>query len=148
MIAAWCWPARRSASPSTSPSSTAWTKTSSGYASRARSLRPVSCSVTSRSNSASTARRTTSRVRLFVAAYPSRTALEHLATEVTSLPMVAYARDRDTNVRLANPALWHVTLAFLGDVEDERLDSAIGALDAAAASVPAPASIRIAGGGT
>lgn len=87
-------------------------------------------------------------MRLFVAAYPSPTALDHLADEVTSLPMVAYARDHGTNVRLANAALWHVTLAFLGDVEDDRLGLAIGALDAAAASVAAPASIRIAGGGT
>ncbi len=86
-------------------------------------------------------------MRLFAAAYPSRAALDHLGAEVTSLPMVAYARDHDANLRLANPALWHVTLAFLGDVEDDRLDLAIGALDAAAASVSAPAPIRIAGGG-
>ena len=87
-------------------------------------------------------------MRLFAAAYPSRTALDHLGAEVTSLPMVAYARDHHANLRLANPALWHVTLAFLGDVEDDRLDLAIGALDAAAASVSVPAPIRIAGGGT
>src|SRR5262245_13842584 len=62
--------------------------------------------------------------------------------------MVSYARDQDANVRLAKPALWHLTLAFLGDVDEDRLELAAGALDTVSASVQVPAPIRISGGGT
>jgi RNA 2',3'-cyclic 3'-phosphodiesterase len=87
-------------------------------------------------------------VRLFVAAYPSAEALADLAETVSSLPMAAYAREHSVNARLADPALWHLTLSFLGEVPDDLLGAAIDAVSAAAAAVPAPDPMRLSGGGT
>ena len=59
-------------------------------------------------------------MRLFVAVYPTEEALEHLAAAVSRLRLGAAAAS-GVNVRLTARPLWHVTLAFLGEVADERV---------------------------
>ncbi|PWU44575.1 RNA 2',3'-cyclic phosphodiesterase, partial [Micromonospora globispora] len=67
-------------------------------------------------------------MRLFVAVYPPRPAVEDLSAQVARLRVgAAYAAG--TNVRLADPTNAHLTLAFLGEVEESRLvevESALG----------------------
>jgi RNA 2',3'-cyclic 3'-phosphodiesterase len=79
-------------------------------------------------------------VRLFVAIDPPAVAQDHLAAATAGLAVT------HTGTRVTARALWHVTLAFIGDVPDERLDAAAGALDAAVAG-QSPVPLRIAGGG-
>ncbi|SCE82930.1 2'-5' RNA ligase [Micromonospora coriariae] len=67
-------------------------------------------------------------MRLFVAVYPPIEAVTHLGAQVAGL-RVGAAAAAGTNVRLADPAHLHLTLAFLGDVETSRLvevESALG----------------------
>ncbi|MFE9652042.1 RNA 2',3'-cyclic phosphodiesterase [Micromonospora sp. NPDC006431] len=67
-------------------------------------------------------------MRLFVAVYPPRTAIDDLTAQVARL-RVGAATAAGTNVRLADPANAHLTLAFLGDAPDDRLvdvESALG----------------------
>ncbi|MBM0228853.1 MULTISPECIES: RNA 2',3'-cyclic phosphodiesterase [Micromonospora] len=59
-------------------------------------------------------------MRLFVAVYPPRPAVDDLTARVAEL-RVGAAFAAGTNVRLADPTHAHLTLAFLGDVEEERL---------------------------
>ncbi len=59
-------------------------------------------------------------MRLFVAVYPPRPAIDDLTAQVTGL-RVGAAFAAGTNVRLADPTNAHLTLAFLGEVEDDRL---------------------------
>jgi RNA 2',3'-cyclic 3'-phosphodiesterase len=89
-------------------------------------------------------------VRLFVAAYPSGDALEHFAAAVARLRL-GVVQAAGTNVRLAARPLWHVTLAFLGEVADDRGPVVAGALRAGVSrwrstGEAAPA-LRLAGGG-
>jgi 2'-5' RNA ligase len=79
-------------------------------------------------------------VRLFVAVDPPADALNHLADCTADLAVVR------AGARVSARHLWHVTLAFLGEVPDDRLPAACAALDAAAAGQDPPA-LRIAGGG-
>jgi RNA 2',3'-cyclic 3'-phosphodiesterase len=81
-------------------------------------------------------------VRLFIAAYPSEEALDDLESVLSNLGMVRHASANQVNVRLTRRELWHVTLAFLGDVE--RVEAAAQALDSVAGSA---AVLRIGGGG-
>ncbi|MFC0029257.1 RNA 2',3'-cyclic phosphodiesterase [Micromonospora chaiyaphumensis] len=67
-------------------------------------------------------------MRLFVAVYPPKPAVDDLSAQVARLRTGAAAA-AGTNVRLADPANAHLTLAFLGDVPDDRLvdvESALG----------------------
>lgn len=67
-------------------------------------------------------------MRLFVAVYPPRAAVDDLTAQVARL-RVGAASAAGTNVRLADPANAHLTLAFLGEVADDRLvdvESALG----------------------
>ncbi|MGK5737968.1 RNA 2',3'-cyclic phosphodiesterase [Micromonospora sp. URMC 103] len=67
-------------------------------------------------------------MRLFVAVYPPPEAVAHLTAQIAQL-RVGAAAAAGTNVRLADPAHLHLTLAFLGDVEADRLvevESALG----------------------
>ncbi|MFI6065198.1 RNA 2',3'-cyclic phosphodiesterase [Micromonospora sp. NPDC051227] len=67
-------------------------------------------------------------MRLFVAVRPSVEAVNHLGVQVARL-RVAAATAAGVNVRLADPADLHLTLAFLGAVESDRLvevESALG----------------------
>jgi 2'-5' RNA ligase len=84
-------------------------------------------------------------VRLFVAAYPSIEALDDLERVVADLH-VAQAVAEGVNARLSARALWHITLAFLGEVDDAMVAEAGRAIDRAAEPVH-PCALRIAGGG-
>ncbi|GAA2707178.1 RNA 2',3'-cyclic phosphodiesterase [Micromonospora olivasterospora] len=67
-------------------------------------------------------------MRLFVAVYPPRPAVDDLSARVAEL-RVGLAAAGGINVRLADPANAHLTLAFLGEVETDRLvdvESALG----------------------
>ncbi|MFD0817323.1 2'-5' RNA ligase family protein, partial [Micromonospora zhanjiangensis] len=89
-------------------------------------------------------------MRLFVAVYPPVGAIDHLARRLADLRVAVPGAD----VRLAVPDDMHVTLAFLGDVEDGRLPDVQMALDTAARTWrPAdcgaePARLRLGGEGT
>jgi 2'-5' RNA ligase len=80
-------------------------------------------------------------VRLFVAAYPPAAALDSLEEVVAKLH-VGRAEAAGVNARLAPRSRWHVTVAFLGDVADDRLPDVEQALvvgvDAWRAGAPAP----------
>lgn len=86
-------------------------------------------------------------VRLFVAIYPPEPALAHLAGTVAGLNL-GRAHASGINVRLAPVGRWHVTVAFLGDVEADRVPDAAQAVGRAAADWHAAApQLRLAGGG-
>jgi 2'-5' RNA ligase len=84
-------------------------------------------------------------LRLFVAVYPPEEALDHLTGAVSALEL-GQATGRGVNVRLAARPTWHVTLAFIGEVPDAKLDRAAKAVDRTVAGM-SPFSLRIAGGG-
>jgi 2'-5' RNA ligase len=71
-------------------------------------------------------------VRLFVSVRPSAEVVSHLQAHLG-------------RVRTAPPAQWHVTLAFLGDVDD---DSAVQVGLEVAAGLHRPLSLRLSGGGS
>jgi 2'-5' RNA ligase len=87
---------------------------------------------------------------LFVAVYPSKEALDDLEAAVSRLRLGA-AAGSGTNVRLTARPLWHVTLAFLGEVPDERVAVAQSALQAGVSRWRAvgddPPALQLAGGG-
>ena len=80
-------------------------------------------------------------MRLFVAIDPPPAALEHLGTFVDDLGTVR------AGVRVTARSLWHVTLAFLGEVPEDRLPRAIAAVDRAVEGGPTGTQVRLAGGG-
>jgi 2'-5' RNA ligase len=76
-----------------------------------------------------------------MAAYPPDDVREHFKSMVDRL---AVARPRERSVRLAAPERWHITVAFIGDVEDSAAAvEALGELG----GLRAP-TVRIAGGKT
>lgn len=79
--------------------------------------------------------------RLFVAVDPAPYAIDELGALVSGLH-VAQAK-----ARVADPARWHITVAFLGDVPADRIPGVTSVL-AAVAATSAPVDLRIAGGGT
>ncbi|WP_433346694.1 RNA 2',3'-cyclic phosphodiesterase [Micromonospora sp. CA-111912] len=90
-------------------------------------------------------------MRLFVAVYPPAAAVADLTAEVTRL-RVGRAAAVGTDVRLADPANAHLTLAFLGEVDAGRLVDAESALGIAAETfragrVGSPV-LRLGGGGS
>jgi RNA 2',3'-cyclic 3'-phosphodiesterase len=85
--------------------------------------------------------------RLFVAVYPPQAALAHLAAVVAGTHL-GRAEAAGVNVRLAPRDRWHVTLAFLGEVDPARVPDARDALGKAVAGWQAAAPrLRLAGGG-
>lgn len=84
-----------------------------------------------------------------MAVYPSPAALDDLAAAVGRLRLGAAAPGR--SVGRSAPELWHVTLAFLGEVPEERVPAAAAALDTAVArwrdSGAPPPRLRLSGGG-
>jgi 2'-5' RNA ligase len=84
-------------------------------------------------------------VRLFVGVFPPVEVADHLAGQVARL-RVGRAAAAGVNPRLAPRERWHVTLAFLGEVPDDRLGAAQAAVGAAAARVR-PFGVRLSGGG-
>jgi 2'-5' RNA ligase len=85
-----------------------------------------------------------------VAAYPPAVACDDLERRLAQLN-VAMAAGRGVNTRLAKWDTWHITLAFLGDVADERetdVHTAVGrAADGWRADGSGPPELRLAGGG-
>jgi 2'-5' RNA ligase len=59
-------------------------------------------------------------VRLFVAIFPPEAAVVHLKSTVDKLN-VGTASAEGRHVRLDPPELWHVTLAFLGEIAEDRV---------------------------
>ncbi len=82
-------------------------------------------------------------MRLFIAVYPPPTVLDHLAGFVDGLGF------HQAGVRATARPLWHLTLAFLGEVPDAKLPAGRKALDAAVRDVVdlPPPRLRLAGGG-
>ena len=80
-------------------------------------------------------------MRLFAAIYPPAVAVAALTARMKGL-RVASAR----HARLADPANLHLTLAFLGEVPDDRLADVKHALAWAARTVRCPL-LRLSGGG-
>jgi 2'-5' RNA ligase len=81
-------------------------------------------------------------VRLFVAVYPPPAALDELATIVDRL---ALSR---AHARVTARELWHVTLAFIGELPDADAPAAVRALDRAAERLATVRPVvRLAGGG-
>ncbi len=70
-------------------------------------------------------------MRLFVAVYPPIEALDDLEATLRGLG-VAKAMTDGTNTRLISRTLWHLTLAFIGEVRDDRAGEAARAIDRAA----------------
>jgi 2'-5' RNA ligase len=79
-------------------------------------------------------------VRVFVALTPSELAVEHLDDAV------APAREQHSELRWVDPSRWHLTLAFLGDVDEVQLPELQVRL-ARAASRHDSASLRLRGAG-
>jgi 2'-5' RNA ligase len=85
-------------------------------------------------------------VKLFVAAYPPAAAREHLAGTVAGLHLATRpAAGRSTG--LIPGERWHLTVAFLGEVPDERRPDVEDALRGAVSGHPAALRLRLAGGG-
>ncbi|HEX6500728.1 MAG TPA: RNA 2',3'-cyclic phosphodiesterase [Micromonosporaceae bacterium] len=88
-------------------------------------------------------------MRLFIAVYPSAEALDDLSRLVRTLA-VSRAAERGVNARVIRRPLWHVTAAFLGDVDEQRLPRVHAALDAAVAADGTgaqPPTLAVGGGG-
>jgi len=79
-------------------------------------------------------------VRLFVALWPPQEVVEELRAAVAAV------RDLAPGVRWTTPEQWHLTLAFLGEV-DEAHGADLEVRLARAAARHAPATLRLAGAG-
>jgi 2'-5' RNA ligase len=69
-------------------------------------------------------------VRLFVAIFPPEVAIAHLKSTVDEMRL-GQAAVAGRNVRLDPSEFWHVTLAFLGDVAEDRvpeIEAVLGAV--------------------
>ncbi|PWJ54211.1 2'-5' RNA ligase [Quadrisphaera granulorum] len=78
-------------------------------------------------------------MRLFVSLEPPAEALQQVAEAVTELGHVP-------GVRWSPPSRWHVTLAFLGELDDDVVDPLVPLLRWAAAST-GPVRLRLSGAG-
>lgn len=89
-------------------------------------------------------------MRLFVAIYPPAEAAKDLSSLVSELALGKHDAE-GTNVRLSPAEHWHVTVAFLGEVDDARLpdvtDALTRALESWRVERAALPTLRIAGGG-
>jgi len=72
-------------------------------------------------------------LRLFVAVYPPAEAVRDVTAQVATLRIGTLAQ-AGVNVRLTRPETYHVTLAFLGEVDPQRLPAAEAALARAVAA--------------
>src|SRR5690242_15221806 len=77
---------------------------------------------------------------MFVAVVPPARALEHLEDFLLA------RRDADPGFRWTTPEQWHLTLAFMADVDERRLDDMVDRLTRAAAR-RRPFSVVVTGGG-
>ncbi len=78
-------------------------------------------------------------MRLFVALVPPADALAELAAAIAALPTTP-------PVRWTRPEQWHVTLAFLAEVDDRARDALVERLERVARRHPPP-TLALAGGG-
>jgi 2'-5' RNA ligase len=78
-------------------------------------------------------------MRLFVALVPPAEALAELADAVAALP-------ETPRLRWTRPEQWHVTLAFLAEVDDRTREALVPRLERVARRHPAP-TLALAGGG-
>ena len=85
----------------------------------------------------------TARMRLFAAVLPPQAAVRELATAVAPL----HALPQAAGLRWTGEPTWHLTLAFLGQVDAEDLQPLRGRLAAAAAAVARMPRLRLAGSG-
>jgi len=89
-------------------------------------------------------------VRLFVALYPPHRAVRDLVTVVHQLNLGQPA-EPGHSLRLQPPERWHLTIAFLGEVPDDRAPVAAQALDQAVtrwcADTAVHPSVHLTGGG-
>lgn len=60
---------------------------------------------------------------------------------------LAPVQDRLAELRTTDPASWHLTLAFLGEVHDDQLDAIVEVVRAAVADVAPPAALTLDGAG-
>ncbi len=63
--------------------------------------------------------------------------------EPTRRELEALGLEQRKNLRLVGPTRWHVTLRFLGEVAEDRLDALGAALQAALAGFPGPVECRL-----
>jgi RNA 2',3'-cyclic 3'-phosphodiesterase len=63
--------------------------------------------------------------------------------ELTSQRLAALELGREKNLRLVGPTRWHVTLRFLGEVNEADLEPLGAALQAGLAALPGPAECRL-----
>ena len=82
-------------------------------------------------------------MRLFIAAYLPAEVERHFAAMVGTLA-VARPMPEGQSVRLVPAEQWHMTLAFVGEVDDARKDDAVEVMGALPALAP---EVRIGGGG-
>jgi 2'-5' RNA ligase len=80
---------------------------------------------------------------LFAAIYPPASVVEHLLTFVSELRV----GNATVNTRLTRAETLHVTVAFLGDVPEERQPDVEAAMAHAVGAVEPPGPVRLAGGG-
>ena len=85
----------------------------------------------------------TARMRLFAAVLPPPAAIRELAAAVAPLHGLPQA----AGLRWTGEPTWHLTLAFLGQVDAEDLEPLRARLDAAAATVARTPRLRLAGSG-
>ena len=87
-------------------------------------------------------------MRLFVATYPPAAACDDLERRLAGLN-VAIAAGRGVNTRLARRDTWHITLAFLGEVTEDRVHDVHAAVGRAVDRWrgEGPPHLRLAGGG-
>jgi 2'-5' RNA ligase len=83
-------------------------------------------------------------MRLFVAAAPPPAALDHLALALADARGATPPGDA---LRWIPPERWHLTLVFLGEVDDARVDRLAGAIGPAAAASP-PLALGLRGSGS
>jgi RNA 2',3'-cyclic 3'-phosphodiesterase len=84
--------------------------------------------------------------RLFIAVDPSAEAVAHLGAMVDGL-RVSAANAPGHSTRLTRRENWHITVAFLGDVPEARVDVATAVMVQVGSDVT-PLSLRVEGGGT
>lgn len=85
-------------------------------------------------------------MRLFVAAYPPSAASEHLAGTVAGLSL-SNPPSPGRGTGLIPSDRWHLTVAFLGELTDDRRPDAEAALDTAVRDWTDAPRLRLAGGG-
>lgn len=83
-------------------------------------------------------------MRMFVAVIPSTEAMAHLTEQLAALKSTQESF-LDSRIRWIPNERWHITLAFLGEVQPERLPRIHDGLQLAAAAQPVIEGLQLAG---